>query len=267
MTHGDNDLYKLHLDPALHAAQVLPKGWGTDPLSGYLEQAHRNRFATYFNLPPAYNKLVQVDDAFLDLFKEWKDEEHLLSSLLLIRGHSAFRAACDLGMATCATDAFPAIRACLEYAGYAFAIVRDTTAGDTWLNRHDDAATLRAVKARFTVRNVREAIEREDADVAKRFDAFYDRSIDFGAHPNLHGFSASLRIVENEGDHRFEQAYFQGGSLAAQHALGCIAQTALCALEVAQLAFPTRFAATGVARKVLGLKGLLYPQPAQSSPI
>src|SRR5260370_42555922 len=86
------------------------------------------------------------------------------------------------------TDSYPLQRSCLENAGYAHLISTTPELSERWLNRDDDPGS----KSRFTNRAVREAISASDDELAVIYQDLYERTIDFGAHPNEKTVTANL---------------------------------------------------------------------------
>lgn len=234
-----------------------PDGWLDDSLTEFLETAHRNRFATFANKQALSQRLIALDACFVHVAKDWLNPSNLLISFLFLRCHSAYRAACTHAMAGQVTDTYPQIRACLEYAGYALYMHKNSGLAETWLKRHDDDATMKAVKREFTIANIRTTVERVDQHAAKVFAELYERAIDFGAHPNERAITGSLEVIDQDKRKSYESIYLHGDSSALDYALKTTAQTGVCALEILQAIYPERFEILGVRADLLELrKGL-----------
>jgi hypothetical protein len=234
-----------------------PPGWADDSLTEFLENAHRNRFATFANKKDWYIRLANLDCCFVQIANDWLNPRHLLTPLFFLRCHSAFRAACEHAMAGQVTDAFPQIRVCLEYAGYALYIHKNPKLAEMWLKRHDSDAATKAVKNKFKVANVRATIEKANKHTAKVFAELYERAIDFGGHPNERSITGSLKITDLGDRKSFDSLYLHGNGLEMDHALRTTAQTGVCALVILQEAFPERFELLGVRAALMELrKGL-----------
>lgn len=228
-----------------------PEGWGGDSLSEYFEQAYRNRHATFARKRDWHAKLAAIDAAFVAIGTEWKERNghagHLLAAMLFVRSHGAFRTAAEHALAGQIAETYPEVRAGLEYAAYGLHIAQNAPLAETWMRRHDDEATLRAVRNEFTVANVRASIAKLDAKAAGVFEKLYQRAIDFGAHPNERAMTASLTIKETAGGKEYQQQQLHGDGLMMDHALKTTAQAGVCSLEILQGAFPDRFREVGVA--------------------
>jgi hypothetical protein len=60
---------------------------------------------------------------------------------------------------------------------------------------------------------LRAAIANFDEKLSRIFGELYETTIDFGAHPNERGFSASALMEEKPGEKKFSQIYMHGDPL------------------------------------------------------
>ena len=231
-----------------------PRGWSADSLSDFLESAYRNRFASLVNKNDWFQRLTRLDGCFVRIGKNWINPSNILTPHLFVRCHSAYRAACEHALAGQVAETFPLVRACLEYAGYALHIHATPSVGITWLERHKDEATLKAVKTEFKISNIRATIEKTNRHAAKRFDELYQRAIDFGGHANERAATGSCVIKKRNGSREYQQIYLHGDDLSLDHALKTTANTGACALEIFQEVFGPRFEILGVRAEMLELR-------------
>jgi hypothetical protein len=233
-----------------------PPGWGKDSLSEFMEHAHRNRFATFARKKEWYDRLANLDGCFMRVATDWVNPmQGLIACTLFLRSHAAYRGACEHALAGQAAETFPQLRACVEYAGYALHIHKHPGLDEKWLRRHDDDATLKAVREEFKVRNVRETIEAANRDTARVFDELYNRSLDFGGHPNERAVTTNLLLVDEEdGGKRFSAIYLHEDGLQLRHALKTTAQVGVCALDILCEVFPERFELLGVRADLIRLR-------------
>ncbi|MEQ9446266.1 MAG: XRE family transcriptional regulator [Rhodospirillaceae bacterium] len=231
-----------------------PEGWGEDALTNYLEEAYRNRHATFANLHEWRDKLVNIDKCFVTIADGWTNPKNPLVSTLFFRAHSAYRAACENAYAGQVANLYPQLRVCMEYAGYALHIDRDDKRAVTWLNRHEDEDSLKAVKQEFQISKVRDTIKFADHKKAEIFDHLYQRCIDWGAHPNEMAVTGNARLIK-QGDRKlYEQTYLHGAGVMMEGGLKTTAQCGLCTLGIFQEAFPARFELLGVKHDILELR-------------
>ena len=110
-----------------------PLGWGKSELTKHFEAAYKNRRATFVNNRKDFQKLREIDDAFLVIAKDWLNPDPLVSANMFLRSHSAYRAACDIALATELPEALPVIRVSIEYAAYALHIAKKPGFDEVWL--------------------------------------------------------------------------------------------------------------------------------------
>ena len=96
-----------------------------------------------------------------------------------------------------AAKSFVMMRSCLEYAGYALAIFNEPGLEDVFTDRHVISADMRAQKQSFRISEIKKVIEAFDPKLADLFQIFYDRSIDFGGHPNPHATFSTMQILSD----------------------------------------------------------------------
>ena len=232
----------------------LPPGWGDDDLTSYFELAYRNRFATFANKRPVFDRLIAIDSCYMEIAKNWLNPKKLMEAILFLRCHTAYREACEHAVAGQTAGVFPLVRVCLEYAGYALHMSENEGLDELWLRRHDDVDSKKAMKNEFTPANVRATIKTKNQHIEDVFKNLYDRTIDFGAHPNERSITANLTIIDQEKSKKFESVYAHGDGPQFDHALKTCAQTGIASLEIFQDIFPGRFELLGIRHKILSLR-------------
>jgi hypothetical protein len=233
-----------------------PAGWGKDTLSEFLGQARDNQFATFAQKSDWYRRLSTIDNLFVVATKQWNPRDTLAAALFL-RCHAAFRAACGLAMARQIVEAAVMHRSCLENAAYAVHINRNPRLGPLWLNRHQDAATLKKVRQEFAIENVRKTIAACNKDAAKHFDVLYQRAIDFGGHPNERGVMGSMEMEKLPDRRQLKAIFLHADGVPLSAALKTTAQCGANSLEILQCAFNALFEIVGVNAALLeARKGL-----------
>jgi hypothetical protein len=81
----------------------------------------------------------------------------------------------------------------------------------------------------------------------------YERTIDFGAHPNERGILSALTSVDTADGRTYEVAYLTNKPLLFASALKTAIEAAVGALKIFRLIFPERFAIAGVDQDINGL--------------
>jgi len=81
----------------------------------------------------------------------------------------------------------------------------------------------------------------------------YDRTIDYGAHPNERALSSNFRRETDERKQTFRLLYLDGDSPTLRLCLKTNAQVGLCSLKIFELVFPERFNLLGISQKLASL--------------
>ena len=224
----------------------LPPRWGDDALSAFVNDAFANCLATFVQKGEQYGLLLHADQCFLRIGENLVNPPDMVAAWLILRSHSAYRAACRLALSGQATDSFPSLRSCIEYALYALHVSRKPELGEVWLRRHDDDETKRLSNRSFQHVTVMESLREFDADLHAIIGGLYDRTIDFGGHPNERAVTGSMTMTEESGNTVMTQIYLHGDSLALDHVLKTTAQIGLGSLCIFQPIFKERFDLLGI---------------------
>jgi hypothetical protein len=235
----------------------VPPGWGVDDLSKFWETARSNQFGTFVNKRRIYDRLVAIDRAFVEVSKKWTNPQSELAAMLFLRCHSAFRAATGHAAAGQAVKSYIMSRAELEFAAYALHIYRNSDLGMVWLNRHQDEASMQAARNAFSHRKIQATITAANRHAGARFEELYQRTIDFGGHPNERSVTGNISMLE-EPERRVMLAIFlHGDGPALNMALKTSAQCGICSLEILQGVFNALFELLGINAAMIELrKGL-----------
>jgi hypothetical protein len=238
--------------------EVRPVGWGSDTISEFFEAVRGQQFATFANNVGGFYRVLQdVDACFVKITENLTHPQNLLSAVLLVSSHSAYRAACSTSMGTQLPETFVLLRSCLEYAGYGLHVKVNPRLGEIWVRRHDDAAALRAMKKAFQGVEVEETIVATDAELGRVYSELYERTIDFGGHPNLRGVVTNALFQELPDKRQAQLIYLHGNETTIAHALKTTAQVGLCSLHLFQHVFPERFLLLQLREQLIELrKGL-----------
>lgn len=231
-----------------------PPGWGDDELTKYFDAARSNQWATFWNKRPIVRKLIAIDAQFLTISKDWLNPQSEIAAFLLLRCHAAFRAASGLATAGQVAETYLLCRAMLEYAAYAVHVYRDAPLGMVWLNRHKDAASMEAQKNAFSHRKVLASVTAANLHAGKRFEDLYQRTIDFGGHPNERSVTGNMKMVDEPGKRTMLSIMQHGGGVQLDHALKCVAQCGMVSLEMLQVVFNARFEILGINAAMLELR-------------
>lgn len=238
----------------------LPPGWAddSDELSKFLEMARLNQHATFHHKKVAYRLMREIDDCFMTIGQSMDNPSgmDLLSPFLLMRCHSAYRAACGTAMAGQIYETFPLLRSALECAAYALFINRTPAMKDVWHNREDSASSKKLMRREFRLSRVTETIERCDKKLAEVFNVLYDRCIDQGGHPNGLGVFGSAQIADTSDGKQFKQVYLHGDGIVLDTGLKTLVEAGICCLYLSQnvSTFKARFELLGLRHRLEKLR-------------
>jgi hypothetical protein len=122
---------------------------------------------------------------------------------------------------------------------------------------HQHEASLTAAKNAFSHRKVQATVTAANRDAGERFEMLYQRTIDFGGHPNERSVTANMSMVEEPDRLMMQAVYLHADGDALDLALKTVAQCGICSLEILQGAFNALFELLGVNAAMLDLrKGL-----------
>jgi hypothetical protein len=145
-----------------------------------------NQKASIAKYPAQYELLRRVNICLSTAGKHLANANPLMCGVLCHRCQYAYKAAAGMSLSGQAVETFVMARSCLEYAGYALTIFNKPELEAVFTTRHVSAADMHAQKEAFRISEIRNVIESFDPQLAKIFNELYQRSIDFGGHPNPH---------------------------------------------------------------------------------
>ncbi len=93
-----------------------------------------------------------------------------------------------------------------------------------------------------------------DADEGKVADTLYERTIDFGAHPNERALMQTLQMNKSEGKIEFKVVYLGDDNIQLRHSLRTSAQVGVCVLGMFKLIYKERFDLIGLTNELDALR-------------
>jgi hypothetical protein len=235
---------------------LTPPGWAEDGLTKRLDDARHNIFSTFFHHKPFFLFLSRIYDLFLELAEimaRLSDESTLESSpaAFLSRAFGSYFAAIRLSGSGQFAESFALFRVCLENTIYGYYIHRKPEMANIWLNRHKDNEATKKVKANFQIKNILELLDEENKQVSEEVRMAYDKTIDFGAHPNVYSIACNLKYIEDE--RRWVLDIFQGDDFFLKSCLLANARIGLLALSVFRQIYFEEFKETDIPKKIFEL--------------
>jgi len=228
--------------------------WGQDDLSKFLDMVHANQKANRVNFAPAYEVILKIDGCLAQAGKNLVNVKPIMTGILLLRCLYAFRTAAGMALAGQVVEAFPMMRSVLEYAGYALLIFDDPNLQSVFMDRHQGEKDMKLHKAEFNVGEVRAVLARFDGKLDENFGIFYQRTIDFGGHPNPHATFSAMRLDERNGETGITALALSADLKAVTHALKSVAQIGLTVLYIFQHVFTAKFELLGIRAEIEALR-------------
>jgi len=230
------------------------KPWGEDSITQFFDVADGNRRTNREKFASWYDKIARIDDSLVLAGRNLINIKPVMMGALMHRCQYALKAATGLALAGQVVECFVMLRSALEYAAYSLAIFEQPSLEEVFINRHMSDADTSVMKAKFRISEVRDAVERHDPDLAKNFDLFYQRSIDFGGHPNPHGTFSAMAMHEEGGQTIITTWAMTGDEKALAHALKSTAQVGLTVLYIFQHTLKAKFELLGIRAEIEAIR-------------
>jgi hypothetical protein len=223
-----------------------PDRWGSDRLSEFIELTWNNVLATFHKLPKTYKTICRVDEHFYVAADNLKNPSDPLVALFLLRAHSAFRAAVRLAMSGQLPEAYMVLRGALEQALYGFFINQKPDLADVWLKRHENDQSTKKVKDAFQIVHMLGLLLKRDAALGSTVRRLYERTIDFGAHPNERAIITNMQRNETDESIVFNSNYTSGDGVWLRGCLKTCVEVGVACLKIFEIVFRERFRLLGI---------------------
>jgi hypothetical protein len=217
-----------------------------DNLLPFLDLAASNQRANVARFPEPYQLIRRVNICLATAGKNLINPTPVMAAVLFLRCQYAYKAAAGMALSGQAVEAFVMMRSCLEYAGYALAIFNDPSLELVFMNRHVSTTDMQAQKQKFRIIEVKKVVESFDPKLAELFQRFYERSIDFGGHPNPHATFSAMEMPSDNPTNSFSALAMVTDPMVLQHAMKSVAQVGLTALFIFQHIFKAKFELLGI---------------------
>jgi len=186
--------FRAPLNFAEISSQLNEAGWGRDKLTQEIEGAFCNIGVSFLNLKPYFELLIKATEIFSDASEllSWSTLDGLIACSLFGRAAGCFLGAVRLSCSGQLTETWVLLRACLENSLYAFYIFKNPKRAEIWIDRHKDEGSKQKCKETFLIRNIWDELKAKSPSIAREMKDFYNKSIDWGAHPNERSLSPNL---------------------------------------------------------------------------
>jgi hypothetical protein len=217
-----------------------------DNLIPFFELVASNQKANIANHPTWYDLIRRVNICLATAGQNMVNPRPVMCAVLFLRCQYAYKTAAGMALAGQAVEAFVMMRSCLEYAGYALAIFNNPALEHIFANRHVSTTDMEAQKQAFRISEVKKVIDTFDKRLAELFSIFYQRTIDFGGHPNPHAAFSAMAVAPNSADKSFINYAMVTDTTTLQHAMKSVVQIGLTALYIFQHIFKAKFELLGI---------------------
>lgn len=232
-----------------------PPNWEVAEIAKFIDAARANEFATFANLQGEVARLSDIDIAYRKAIDGLNHSKDWFAGFFVLRAHSNFLAACRLSWSGQIPESYAVLRSCLENALYGLYLARNPDSRETWLRRHDDDAAKKKVKDEFKIGTMLELATTVDGTEGPIARKLYERTIDYGAHPNELALMQTLQINEKAEHVEFKSNYLDRDSVQLRLALKTTAQVGVCALSLFRSVYPERFKILSITDFLRHVKG------------
>ncbi len=208
--------------------------------------ARLNAYATFDNLKNEYGRLSGIDAGLRKLIDNLTNTNDWFAAFFLLRAHSALLSAIQLVMSGQVHEAYATLRLAIEHTLYGFYLAKNPGSRETWLRRHDGEDGKKKVREEFKYRTLVDTLKAVDATEGAVAETLYERTIDYGAHPNEQALMQALQMNRGEDRIEFQVIYLSGDSLPLRLVLKTAAQVGVCTLGVFRLIYKERFDLLGL---------------------
>lgn len=230
-----------------------PPNWGNDELTRILDTSIKNSYATFHNLPKEFTKLKEIDKCFHTAIESIHKTKNWFPVFFLLKAHSSFLASVQLGTGGFSSETFACLRLVLENSLYGIYLEKDDQLQEVWLNRHESVEAKKKVQNAFKIGSMFNKLTQINKATSEKAKMLYERTIDFGAHPNELALSQSLQMFESDTDINFSVMYLSENGNALLHSLSTCFQVGLTSLYIFRLIFRERFDIVGLSSQLMEL--------------
>jgi len=239
---------------SIQDSERIPPNWADDSLSKFIQDTIDNTYATFHNLKPPYNRLKDIHITLQKIVDNIENTPDWFATFFVVRSHSAFLGAVRLALSGQVPEAYMVLRGCLENALYGFYVTRKPGCQETWLRRHDSEESKKQMRKEFKIRNLIDLLEKEDDRLGNIAKDLYERTIDYGGHPNERALLSVTTKHVDEDKTRFQSAYLIGKEPALELCLKSCSQIGACSLSIFQMIYKERFDILGLSDALILLK-------------
>ena len=235
--------------------EKTPPGWGVDSLSNFINVSIQNTFAVFVRLPNEYQRLLDIDTAYLKITGNLTNSPDWFSIFFLYHAHSAFRGSARMALSGQTAETYALLRCCLESTLYGLYVSKNPDSQEIWLRRNDDEKCKSQCKSMFTIKNVQECLKDIDTKLFNATNKLYNKAIDWGGHPNERALFQNLaHTAINDQAMNIRYDYLSAGELPHILCMKRTAQVGVCSLKIFRYVFSERFDILGISEMITAME-------------
>jgi hypothetical protein len=223
---------------------LLPPKWGQDKLTEFFNTVENNTYATFANMPKETELAIKIDNLYRKALELANNSGVAFQYLFIPRAHSAYLAGVRLAMGTQVPESYMVARGCLENALYGFFLFKHPEHIELYLNRDNSDETRSAFKKKFRLNEIIQVLIRHHPQVGNAVDMLYERTIDWGAHPNEKALTSNMSMKRGDGKIRFDGHYLTDNEKPIKLCLKTIMLAGVSGLKIAECMLSERFKIT-----------------------
>ena len=234
-------------------------GWGQDLLTQNIEMAFCNIGVSFLKLKVHFELLKKANEIFneADKLMSWKEQDGFIATSLFGRSIGCFLGAIRLSCSGQLPETWILLRACIENSLYAFYVIGNPTRASVWIDRHKDEVSKKKCKNIFRIGNIWSELQKKSPTISKEVKKFYEKTIDFGGHPNERSVFPNTERKEDGVSYALKIISADPGLLKAT--ILYTLKASILTFEIFTLIFPNVFNQPNLAIKVQNLNKQVMP--------
>ena len=227
-----------------------PPEWGNDCLSEFLQAMHENTFCRFVHDKQLFTRLGEIAEAYGPVISHLSGASDWFAALFIPRAHSAWLAGVRLALGGQPPEAYAVLRACLENSLYCFYLSGNSERAETFLRKHDDDAWFRKMRNEFRPSRFLNLLRQTNERAARVASVLYQRTIDYGAHPNPRALLTSMCMSDVNGRRHVDVGYTALDPAALALCFTTGAQIGISSLDIIAIAEPNLFQDAGFGERL-----------------
>jgi len=195
-------------------------------------------------------RLDQINQLMGNFIVAIQGEKNTFLAFFLLRAHSAFLSGCSLSTSGQLPDSYSSMRAVLENAIYSFFLWRNPSLQELWLSRNASTKTKKELRKKINIREILKILKASDPDNGTIWETLYERTIDYGAHPNAYALFRTMSITEIETSTVYQLKYINMDEPSLTLALKTLSQCGIIALRIFYKIWKPSLMKTDIGKKI-----------------